>query len=98
MENVIDNDRNILQFIEKANNASFPINSRIVKGRAKTIIGKPSAMSNGWLNKFKMRHCISNRIISGEEGSVNMDDISRSLSDSIDTFLKYPKYEIFNCD
>ena len=53
--------------------------------------------SNGWLEKFRKRHNISYRVISGESASVSLK-IGSDWIQRIPQIIEHDLHPIFNCD
>lgn len=74
----------------------------LIQNKAKEIaaeIGAPNfSASSGWLEKFRKRHCISFKSISGEAASVNMADVSTFLDKVSSIVAKYSPKDIYNID
>lgn len=54
--------------------------------------------SNGWLEKFKKRHSLCFKNISGESKSANKDKIPEFKEELDRLLLKYKTNDVFNCD
>lgn len=54
--------------------------------------------SNGWLQKFKLRHAIKERVLSGESDRINNNDFTEFYQKIAPTILKYTHENIYNCD
>ncbi len=83
---------------------NIPISGPLIQERARQIaeqLGVPDDQfkgSNGWLNRFKVRHSVVFRKISGESAKVNtttIDEWKERLPILIDN---YSENDIFNCD
>ena len=98
-----DIDGALLQWFKTTRNANIPLNGPIVLEKAKqlaTRLGHDDFKgSSGWFDKWKKRHGITFRTVSGEAGSV--DDVS--LDDWLENkwpqlSAGYKEEDIFNCD
>jgi hypothetical protein len=79
-----------------------PLNGTVIKAIALKISAKMDfssfKASNGWLEKFKKRHNLSFKNISGESKSAdksNLEDFKIKLDQAL---VKYKKENVFNCD
>jgi hypothetical protein len=54
--------------------------------------------SSGWLEKFRKRHNIAFKAISGEAGSVNVEDVATFLNKVPLLVKDYLPKDIFNAD
>ncbi|CAF1413160.1 unnamed protein product, partial [Rotaria sordida] len=54
--------------------------------------------SNGWLEKFRRRHNISHRVISGESSSVDVTSVNDWIQRLPNITEYYEAKNIFNCD
>jgi hypothetical protein len=53
--------------------------------------------SNGWLHRFKLRHDVGYRVVSGESGSVSQDSVDYWINESLPALLNgYELKDIFN--
>lgn len=74
-------DKFCYDWFAKARSKGIPISGPIIKSKAKEIaegLGYHNFhASDGWLHRFRTRHNISFKCISGEEASVNADDVTQ---------------------
>jgi hypothetical protein len=54
--------------------------------------------SNGWLHKFKTRHNISSKVIRGEAGLIDKNDIFSLIKLYEEKLSLYYPNDIYNCD
>lgn len=55
--------------------------------------------SDGWLNRFKNRHGIVGKVLSGESASVSSEDASNWISEKLPRLLsEFEPRNIFNAD
>ncbi|XP_071042526.1 tigger transposable element-derived protein 4-like [Parasteatoda tepidariorum] len=93
-----------LQWIKMARAQNVPISCSVLKERALQIAaesGEPNFMvSNGWIQRFKVRHDLSFKTVCGEAGCVNrtvLNDWKKSVLE--DDILKRCKpWDVFNVD
>lgn len=93
----------LLQWFYQARASSIPISGPILKEKAKEISQKISVTdfraSNGWLDRFRIRHGIVYRQICGEAKSVNMDDVNLWLNTTLPSILEnYDPKDVYNAD
>ncbi|GBL96372.1 hypothetical protein AVEN_43695-1 [Araneus ventricosus] len=66
---------------------------------AKTLVYDEFRGSNGWLEKFKRRHGIMAKVISGESKDVDDNDSENWITETLSKILKdYKPENIFNAD
>ena len=92
----------IFEWVSSARAKNIPITGRMIQEKAiilSTELGYDDfTASNGWLNRFQIRHNIKCSILSGESADVPTDvieDWSKRLSDICSG---YDDKNIFNCD
>ena len=70
-------DQGLRNFIDNCNNNGLPVNTRLLKEKAKEISEKTGILnfkaSNGYLHNFTTRSSVSFKTIHGESGSVDPD-------------------------
>lgn len=71
--------------------------ARSIRARL-SIPEKDLHLSNGWLDKFKRRHGISQHVLHGEAESVNRADLALVQSDLQDLIAQYSPQNVFNFD
>ncbi|GBO07087.1 hypothetical protein AVEN_244449-1 [Araneus ventricosus] len=54
--------------------------------------------SHGWVEKFKNRHGLATRVLSGESASVNEGTVEQSKEDLATLVNGYEPKIIYNCD
>ncbi|KAJ8928787.1 hypothetical protein NQ314_018645 [Rhamnusium bicolor] len=72
----------------------------LVQAKAKEIadsLGYEN-FSAGWLEKFRNRHNIAFKAVSGEAGSVNLEDVKSFLNKMPSLLKDYSPRDIFNVD
>jgi len=96
-------DSSILDWFKLQRSRNIPMNGGIIIAKAKEFA---KAFGNfeftgsvGWLEKWKRRHNITFRVISGESASVNDECLDNWLSNKWPKLCQgYTPAEIFNCD
>lgn len=95
-------DKLCYEWFVKARNKNIPLSGPIIKSKAKQIaesLGYENFnASSGWLEKFRTRHKISFKSISGEAASVNPADVA-TFNDKIpDIIRNYEARDVYNAD
>ena len=98
-------DQKVYEWFVTQRSKNIPVSGPILQERARQIrqqLGGPNAddfkASNGWLEKFRIRHGIHHRIISGESATVDVttvDEWKKRLPSIIDN---YDPNDIYNAD
>lgn len=98
-------DEKVYEWFVVQRSKNIPISGPLLQERARQIrqqLGGPNAddfkASNGWLEKFRIRHGIQHRIICGEAAAVDpttVDEWKKRLLSIID---KYDPNDIYNAD
>lgn len=95
-------DKTCYEWFRKARNKSIPVSGPLIKAKAKEIaehLGyKDFRASDGWLEKFRKRHNISFKAVSGEAASVNPNDVSEFLEKLPSLIKGYNLNDIYNAD
>ncbi|XP_060520493.1 tigger transposable element-derived protein 6-like [Cylas formicarius] len=86
-------DKRCFKWFVKARNQNIPISGSLVKMKAKeiaTTLGYNNfSASDGWLQKWRKRHSVSFKCISGEAAAVNQGDVSQFLEKLPSMLLGY---------
>lgn len=95
-------DRLCYEWFIKARSKAIPMSGPLLKSKAKEIaesLGYHSfRASDGWLHKFRNRHNITFKTISGEAASVNPEDVV-AFFDKIPSLLRgYSAHDVYNAD
>ncbi|XP_066157788.1 tigger transposable element-derived protein 6-like [Euwallacea fornicatus] len=95
-------DKLTYEWFVKARNKNFPISGPIIRSKAKELAEKMGYQdfraSSGWLEKFRIRHNITFRSISGEAATVNTEHVA-IFKNNISVLLKhYEPRNIYNAD
>jgi hypothetical protein len=74
----------LLEWFQQMCSDNIPINGPILREKANEIalclnIDNFKA-SNGWLLRFKLRHDVGYRVVSGESGSVSQDSVDHWIN------------------
>jgi len=101
MENILFLEQILIQWINKINDNSMPLNGPIIQLRA-LIIAKSLKIAdfnatNGWLDRFKKRNLIHYRKVGRKSKPVNDEDINVWFFNILPKFKeKYASKDIFN--
>lgn len=93
----------LLEWFQQARSLNYPVNGGVVTEKAKEIAARLNFTefcgSTGWLDRFRSRHGIVYRQISGEAESVIDDDIA-SWKDNVlpSLLLDYAPEDVYNAD
>lgn len=95
-------DKLCYEWFLKARNNGIPISGTLVRSKAKDIAEKLGyktfKASVGWLEKFRIRHNISFKTISGEAANINSADVGNFI-EKIPLLLKgYSPKNVYNAD
>ncbi|GFS66326.1 tigger transposable element-derived protein 4 [Trichonephila clavipes] len=88
---------------KKARSNNYPLSGGVIMEKAKEIASHLNITdfcgSTGWLDRFRNRHGIVYRQISGEAEAVNEDDISSWKSNVLPSLLQdYAPEDVYNAD
>jgi predicted DNA-binding protein YlxM (UPF0122 family) len=86
----------------KARSKCIPISGPLLKSKAKEIAERLGynkfSASDGWLHKFRNRHNIKFKAVSGEAAIVNSEDV-QAFFDKVPTLLRgYSPQNVYNAD
>jgi predicted DNA-binding protein YlxM (UPF0122 family) len=98
-------DQKVYEWFVTQRSKNIPVSGPLLQERARQIrqeLGGATAdhfkASNGWLEKFRIRHGIQHRVISGESAAVDpvtVNEWKQRLSSIID---KYDPNDVYNAD
>lgn len=95
-------DKMCYEWFVKARTKNIPLSGPLIRSKAKEIADQLNYpdfnASSGWLERFKQRHNISFKSVSGEGASVNVDDVNSFLSKLPDIIRGYEAKNIYNAD
>jgi len=96
-------DKAILTWFQQKRAARIPISGPLLQTKAREFALKLGVedfqASNGWLQKFKNRHGITGKCISGESGSVDTASTEHWKTTTLPNLLKgYAPRDVFNAD
>lgn len=103
-DNGVQIDRLVFEWFSCQRAKNIPISGPILQERARQIaeeIGIPPGQfkgSNGWLEKFRARHSINHRAISGESASVDQSTIDEWKRRLPSILNQYKDEDVFNVD
>ncbi|XP_065357188.1 tigger transposable element-derived protein 4-like [Calliphora vicina] len=95
-------DKLCYEWFVKARNKAIPLSGTLIRSKAKEIAENMNfadfSASSGWLERFKKRHNISFRTISGEAASVNQNDVI-NFTEKVPSLIEgYDSRDIYNAD
>lgn len=95
-------DKLIYEWFVKARSKNIPLSGPIIRSKAKEVAEQLNYQnfnaSSGWLERFKRRHNISFKTVSGESGSVN-PAVVENFNSKLPSLLRgYNPRDIFNAD
>lgn len=95
-------DKLCYEWFVKARNKGIPLSGTLIRSKAKEIAEKLNyvdfSASSGWLERFKKRHNITFRAISGEAANVNQD-VVKSFTEKVPSLIEgYDSRDIYNAD
>jgi len=98
-----DVDEAVLKWIQTMRDKNVPISGPFITEKAldfaKTLGHDEFRGSSGWLEKFKRRHGIVAKVISGESKDVDDNDSENWITETVSKILKdYKPENIFNAD
>lgn len=95
-------DKICLEWFIRARNQHIPISGPLIKTKAKEVAKALKynnfSASDGWLQKWRKRHNVSFKCISGESADVNLDDVDQFRQKLPAMLLGYKPRDIFNAD
>lgn len=95
-------DKMCFEWFARARSQNIPISGSLVKAKAKEVahnLGyQKFSASDGWLNKWRRRHNISFKCISGESADVIQEDVDQFLEKLPGMLMGYKPENIFNAD
>ena len=95
-------DEKVYEWFGKIRSKGIPISGPILKNKAREIAEKIGYVnfqaSDGWLQRFRHRHDITFKSISGEAASVNMDDVKNFKERLSSILLGYRPEDVYNAD
>lgn len=98
-----DIDEAIFKWMTVMREKKLPLSGTLIKEKAlefgAALGHRDFQASNGWLEKFKKRHCVIHKVISGESASASVSDCETWKQTVLRPILeKYPRKDIFNAD
>ncbi|GBN06061.1 Tigger transposable element-derived protein 4 [Araneus ventricosus] len=95
-------DEVLMKLFRSARAQNIPVSGVLFQEKAREL-GESSGLktfkaSNGWLEKFRARHNISFKQISGEEKSVNPNEVTEWIGRLKSLLKGYDDKDIFNAD
>ena len=91
-----------MQWFKEARAANIPVNIELLRQKAidlsETFKIENFSASHGWVEKFKIRHGLETRTLSGESASVNEKTVEQWKEDLSSVIEGYKPKDIFNCD
>ena len=97
-----DLDNQVFEMFQRLRSKNYPLNGPTLKRIALKIANKMQyssfKASNGWLEKFKARHQLSFKVLSGELKSANYSAVTSFKKVFDDKMKKYASSDVYNCD
>ena len=97
-----DIDLPTFRWFQRARSLNLPISGPLIQEKAlsfaKSFKKDGFKASNGWLNRFKTRHSISQAVICGESGCVDEEVVQSRKSHLPDITAGYATCDIYNMD
>lgn len=95
-------DRLCYEWFSRARSRNIPVSGPLVKAKAREIAEQSGysnfTASDGWLQKWRKRHNISFKCISGEAADVNQEDVNQFMEKLPSMLLGYQPEDIYNAD
>ena len=97
-------DAALFQWFAAARSQSIPISGEVLKAKAEELSKQLDpdmewTCSSGWLSRWKVRHNIKNRVVSGENAAVDKDACDDWKRRKLQAVLRrYEPSDIFNAD
>ena len=92
----------LIEWIHQSRDAAIPLSGQIIQEKAREIARKLNtdfSASNGWLDRFKQRHSIVYRQISGESESVSDSDVNNWHDEVLPRLIgNYAPRDVFKVD
>ncbi|GFT16918.1 tigger transposable element-derived protein 6 [Trichonephila clavipes] len=98
-----DLEKVLVEWFQQARSNNYPLSGGVIMEKAKEIASHLNITdfcgSTGWLDRFRNRHGIVYRQISGEAEAVNEDDISSWKNNVLPSLLQdYAPEDVYNAD
>ncbi|XP_050298576.1 tigger transposable element-derived protein 6-like [Anthonomus grandis grandis] len=97
-------NKTCFEWFVKARSQNIPISGPLVKIKAKEIAitsgynNFSASDADGWLQKWRKRHSVSFKCISGKAAAVNQVDVSQYLEKLPSMLLGYKPEDVYNAD
>ena len=93
----------LVRWVRFARENKVPITGNIIQEKAKDFAKELGlqdfSASDGWIHRFKARNNLCGKVISGEEGDVNVLSVEQWKRDTLPNLLRgYSDVEIYNAD
>lgn len=97
-----DLENSVLTFVQQARLNNLPLSGTIIKEKAKTFAAKLGVngfkASDGWLTKFKRKHQMKFKTISGESAAVDQELVGLWKEQLPSILIDFDADDIFNLD
>ncbi|GBN81449.1 Tigger transposable element-derived protein 6 [Araneus ventricosus] len=99
-----DVEKGLLQWFNQCRSVKIPISGPLLMEKAQEISKKlnvecDASFSSGWLQKFKLRHGITGKTVSGKSGDVDCETVDDWIENQLPDLIKgYEQKDIFNAD
>ncbi|GBM31200.1 hypothetical protein AVEN_193333-1 [Araneus ventricosus] len=92
----------LVLWFKEARASNIPVNIELLREKAvqlsKSFEMESFSASHGWIEKFKNRHGLATRVLSGESASVNEGNVEQWKEDLAILVNVYEQKNIYNCD
>lgn len=90
------------EWFARARSQNIPVSGPLVKAKAREIAEQSGCVSftasDGWLQKWRKRHNISFKCISGEAADANPEDVNQFVENLPSMLIGYQPEDIYNAD
>lgn len=97
-----DFEKVLVRWFKETRASNIPVNVELLREKAlelsKSYDMENFSASHGWVEKFKNRHGLASRVLSGESASVDNDSVAQWMTDLKTLISKYEPKDIYNCD
>ncbi|XP_054720764.1 tigger transposable element-derived protein 6-like [Uloborus diversus] len=92
----------LVLWLKETRASNLPVNVELLREKAlelsKNYDMENFSASHGWVEKFKIRHGLSTRVLSGESKCVSIESVEQWLKDLPDLIKEYEAKDIYYCD
>jgi len=103
-------EMHLVEWVDRANHKHVSVSDFVMKVAAEEIVAGLSGLpehpedntdfvfSNGWLNRMKERHALSDKKLRGEGGDIDEDLLLAMRQDLINQLEDFAIRDVYNCD